>query len=76
MAQDMPCGMYIRRRGENLFVKEYPTPVSCSSTDWLAYVEQRDNVAIQHSRNNKEYRVGNKNIAVDGFNRLGYNAAH
>ena len=65
----MPCGMYIRRKCEENFIKQYPTPISAISTEWLAHIEERDNVDIHHARNGSEVRIGAKNIPVDGFCR-------
>ena len=62
----MPCAMYIRRRSENLFKKEYPFPLSCAATDWLAYIESSEGLTIQHLRNGSEFKIDNK-IFVDGF---------
>ena len=63
----MPCGMFIRRKAERNFVKEYPTPISSVSTEWLANIEFTENKYIQHARNGGEFRVGQKQIPVDGF---------
>ena len=54
----MPCGLYIRRRRENSFMREYPAELSKIATDWLAYVEVTEGITIQHNRNNvcKVYR--------------------
>lgn len=68
-SQEMPCGMFIRRRSEENFKKEYPLPHSAVSTEWLAHVENTQNVEIQHARNLGEYRVGTKRIPVDGYCR-------
>ena len=65
----MPTGIYIRRKAENNFVKEYPFPLSAISTEWLAYIEDKRSIDIQHARNGGEYPVGPKRIAVDGFFR-------
>lgn len=62
--------MYLRRRREMLFTKEYPTPISQEANEWLAYVEESQNIDLIFSRNSTEYRVGNKQRAVDGFCRL------
>lgn len=66
-SQDMPCGFYIRRRSEQNFIKEYPSPTSSAATEWLADMEHRQNTTIQHARNKGEFRVGTKQIPVDGF---------
>lgn len=66
----MATGMYIRRRAEESFKKEYPSPISCAATEWLADVEHRENVQIEHARNVGEYKVGPRRRAVDGFCRL------
>ena len=50
----MPSGMFIRRRSENNFVKEYPSV----ATEWLADLEQHENISIQHARNKGEFPVG------------------
>ena len=63
----MPTGMYIRRKCEHNFVKEYPGPLSSVATEWLADLEYTMGVDIQHARNGPEFRVGSKNIAVDGY---------
>ena len=67
MAQKMPCGMYIRRKAEDNFIRQYPTPVSYGATEWLATVEHNNNIQIEHARNGPEFRV-NK-IPVDGYCR-------
>ena len=67
MAEECPCGMYVRRRAENGFVKEYPTPQSYAATDWLAHIEVEDNLHIQHARNGSEFKIGAKKIPVDGY---------
>ncbi|KAL5262388.1 hypothetical protein ACHWQZ_G007942 [Mnemiopsis leidyi] len=66
-SQDMPCGFYVRRRSEKNFIKEYPTPISSVATEWLADLEHRQNTTIQHARNKGEFRLGSKQIPVDGF---------
>ncbi|KAL5252197.1 hypothetical protein ACHWQZ_G015102 [Mnemiopsis leidyi] len=66
-SQNMPCGFYVRRRSENNFIKEYPTPISSVATEWLADLEHRENTTIQHARNKGEFRLGHKQIPVDGF---------
>ncbi|NRB81933.1 MAG: hypothetical protein HRU38_25295 [Saccharospirillaceae bacterium] len=48
-------------------MKEYPTPISSISTEWLANVEHTQNINIQHARNGGEFRVGKKQIPVDGY---------
>ena len=63
----MPTGMYIRRKAEHNFVKQYPTPLSASATEWLANLEHTLGLEIQHARNGPEYRVGARKIAVDGY---------
>ncbi len=63
----MPTGMFVRRRRDKNFIKEYPTPISNKSTAWLANLEVERNINLQHARNNKEYRIGSKLLAVDGY---------
>ena len=63
----MPTSMYIRRRMENMFTKEYLTPISSSSTECLANIEHTHNINIQHARNGGEFKVGQKQIPVDGY---------
>ena len=63
----MPTSMYLRRKRENLFMKEYPTPISSASTEWLGNIEHTLNIYIQHARNGGEFRVGTKQIPVDGY---------
>lgn len=48
-------------------MKEYPNPISRKSTEWLAHLEHEQNIEIQHARNGKEFQVGPKRRAVDGF---------
>ena len=69
-AQDMATGMYIRRRADENFKKEYPSPISFAATEWLADIEHRENIHIEHARNVGEYKVGPRRRAVDGFCRL------
>ena len=76
MAQDAPTGIFIRRRSEKLidgilcqnlpFKKEYPFPLSCVSTDWLAFIERDEGISIQHIRNGGEFKIDNK-LYVDGY---------
>ncbi|KAL5265864.1 hypothetical protein ACHWQZ_G002033 [Mnemiopsis leidyi] len=68
-AQDMATGLYIRRRAENSFCKEYPFPLSSVATEWLADIEYNEQISIQHARNRGEFRVGTRRIPVDGFCR-------
>ena len=68
-SQNMPTGVFIRRRAEKNFTREYPTPTSAVATEWLANLEHTAGLVIQHNRNNSEYRVGVKNVPVDGFCR-------
>ena len=63
----MPTGMYIRRKADQNFIKEYPTPLSAAATDWLANLEHSLGIDIQHARNGPEFKVGEKKIPVDGF---------
>jgi len=69
-AQDMATGLYIRRRAENSFCKEYPFPLSSVATEWLADIEYNEQISIQHARNRGEFRVGTRRIPVDGFCRF------
>ena len=66
----MATGMYIRRRADENFKKEYPSPISFAATEWLADIEHRENIQIEHARNVGEYKVGPRRRAVDGFCRL------
>ena len=66
----MATGMYIRRRADENFKKEYPSPISFAATEWLADIEHRENIHIEHARNVGEYKVGPRRRAVDGFCRL------
>lgn len=68
----MPTGLYIRRKREENFVKEYPTPISSKATEWLANIEHTEDIHIQHARNGAEYQVGIKKIPVDGYCELVY----
>ena len=70
MAEDMPTGMFIRRQGVKGFTKEYPTNNSYPSTQWLAFIESKEGVKIQHARNSSEFKVGDKKVPVDGFCRF------
>ena len=63
----MPTGIYIRRRLENFYKKEYPTKMSFISTEWLANIEYTKNTHIQHARNGPEFRIGDKHLPVDGY---------
>ena len=66
MAQEMPCGMFLRRNAPS-FEKEYPTQFSQSSTEWLTWCEDNHNISIRHARNSGEVKIGPKQISVDGF---------
>jgi len=65
----MATGLYIRRRIEDNFQKEYPKPLSFVASEWLADVEHRESIHIDHARNVGEFRVGPRRIPVDGFCR-------
>ena len=67
MAQEMPCGMYIRRSADSGFTKQYPTQVSAPSTEWLTYIEEVEKKEILHARNSAEIRLGPRKIPVDGY---------
>ena len=76
ISEDMPCGMFIRRRASKMidgvlrsnlsFIREYPGVFSKAATDWLAWVETTEGGSIKHARNGGEYRVTTK-IFVDGY---------
>ena len=68
----MATGMYIRRRADENFKKEYPSPISFAATEWLADIEHRENIQIEHARNVGEYKVGPRRRAVDGFCRYAW----
>ena len=65
----MATGMYVRRQAEDNFRRQYPGPLSFVATEWLANVENDENIVIQHARNKGEYRVGVRRIPVDGYCR-------
>ncbi len=65
--QEMPCGFYIRRRAQNNFIREYPGPVSFVATEWLSDLEHEEGINIKHARNGGEFRVGPRQIPVDGY---------
>ena len=69
MAEEMPCGHYLRRRREDNYTKRYPNPCSAVSIEWLSYIENNENINIIHARNGAEHKVGAKNIPVDGYCR-------
>ena len=71
----MGTGLYIRRRAENSFVKEYPSPVSFAATEWLANTENDGNISIEHARNKGEHKVGVRRIPVDGYCRCAFSLA-
>ena len=50
-SQDMPCGMFVRRKSEDNFTREYPLPYSAVSTEWLANLEHTLGIEIEHARN-------------------------
>ena len=54
------------------FMKEYPTTTSNAATEWLAYLEKKEGISIQHSRNGPEIRIGSKKRPVDGFCRYAF----
>ena len=66
MAENMPCGMPLRRRAPD-FIIQYPTPISKVACEWLSWVEEEQDIDIQHARNSGEVRIGPKKIAVDGY---------
>ena len=63
LAQDMPCGYYVRRKAESNFKKE--DYFNKASVEWLDYVAHRDGLDIQHAHNVGEKRIGR--YVVDGF---------
>ena len=67
MGQQMPCGMFLRRRADNRFIREYPSQISFAALQWLAHLEETKGITIQHARRGGEKRIGDKNIPVDGF---------
>ena len=67
MSENMPCGMYVRRRSEEGFKKEYPTPLSNECIQWLTYIEETEKIDIQHAKNGGEFRAGKMRRYVDGF---------
>ena len=67
MSEEMPCGYYVRRSRSDCYIKRYPNPISAIAIEWLSYVEDTEQLAIQHARNSKEFKIGR--IPVDGFCR-------
>ena len=65
----MPCGHYLRRKREDGYTKKYPHPCSAVSIQWLSYIEETEQINLQHARNGAEYRVGPRKIPVDGYCR-------
>ena len=63
LAQDMPCGYYVRRKAESNFKKE--EYLNKPSIEWLDYIAQHDGLHIQHAHNVGEKRIGR--YLVDGF---------
>ena len=62
--QDMPMGLFTRRRGETGFKKESSSKMA---TEWLEWKAQNQGIHIRHQINDMEKRIGEKRIPVDGF---------
>ena len=58
--------MFIRRKSDEIFVRTYPKALSGVCCEWMSYLETSRNIEIQHARINSEFRMGNKNIPVNG----------
>lgn len=62
--QDMPTGVYTRRREENNFKKESSIKMA---TQWLEWEARQRHILIRHNMNNTEKRIGHRRLPVDGF---------
>ena len=65
--QEMPTSMFIRRRQETGFTKEYPTINSNVAIEWLEYVATSENTYIAHARNSGEEVIAKYH--VDGYSK-------
>ncbi|KAL9973270.1 hypothetical protein ACROYT_G019700 [Oculina patagonica] len=62
--QNMPTGSFTRRREETGFKRESSSKMA---TQWLEWEAQDRGIYIRHQMNDKEKRVGERRIPLDGF---------
>jgi G:T-mismatch repair DNA endonuclease (very short patch repair protein) len=67
MMQDMPTGNARKRLPENDFGYKHVQGNSKVAHGWLQYQGWILGIQIQHSQNEKEFRVGQHSIPVDGY---------
>ena len=67
LCEEMASGFLYRRRSENNFRLEKTNPISQVAVEWLSYVEQTENIKIDHiGKHGRERQVGGKRLRVDG----------
>ena len=67
LMQEMPTGIYTRRREETGFKAESPLKWGFLAKEWLQWIEETEKIKIQHQFNGGEKRIGAKQLPVDGF---------
>ena len=65
--QDMPTGVFVRRKSEDNFKAKQAQKYGIMATEWLDWKARSDGVNIIHKFNGTEKRVGTRNIPVDAF---------
>ena len=67
MMQEMPTGNPRIRRFENGFAYTHSRKNSMAAHGWLQFLTWKDNIQILHENNDKEFRIGQHNLPVDGY---------
>ena len=67
LMQDMPIGVYIRRRAEDQFKPHQPDVWGKMASEWLKWESSHIGKLIRHKYNGKEKHIGQQQLAVDGW---------
>ena len=67
LMQQMPIGMYVRRRAEDQFKPHQAEVWGKMATEWLEWEASQTGNPIRHKFNSKEKRIGQRQLPVDGW---------
>ena len=67
LMQPMPMGCYVRCREEDQFKPHQPDVWEKTASEWIDWVAHTNSLNIRHKYNEKEKRIGQWQLPVDGW---------
>ena len=67
LMQDMPTGLYVRRKVEDDFKPHQPDVRGKMASEWLEWKAKQLGQHIRHKYNDKEKQIGSRRLCVDGW---------